>query len=293
MKKKIIMLGLSALMSVSSVFPAFAAWQQHGSIWKYQEENSAYAADKWLKINDLWYHFSQDGEMQTGWLKAGKEWYYLDEAIGYMRTGWFQDKDESWYYLDEVNGDMLTNKRTPDGYYVNKSGVYDASKGNNKANSKSGPSSQIDQNKAAVLLQGIEFPPLSSFAAENLSGDKWGGDGSRAALDALNAVMQNAFQIDGTAITYAPGGTVKLKLVKAGDHYEIHDYGKIDSDMETALLAMCNLISSAPQQIYNAIYTAAEYDQTIMRSDYYMSFGDGKILYTVSDGYVSFSIAKK
>lgn len=293
MKKKLTIGGLSILISLSSVFVASAAWQQQGSVWKYQEADSNYAAGKWLQINDLWYHFSENAEMETEWINVNKEWYYLDKVNGDMKTGWFLDEDGSWYYLDETNGNMWANKRTPDGYYVNKSGVYDASKGKNSKDSQSGPASQVNQQKAVNLLRGVEFPALLSFAAENLSGDKWGTDGSIEAINSLSVIMQNSIQIDGTTVTYAPGGEVKLKLMKAGDHYEINDYGSIDSDMETALLAMCSLISSTPQQIYNPIYTAAEYDQTIMRSEYYTSFGDSKILYTVYDDHVCFSIIKK
>lgn len=293
MTKKTIILGLTILISLNTAFPALAEWQQQESVWKYQEGNSGYAANKWLKINNLWYYFSQSAEMQTGWIKLNEEWYYLDKPDGYMKTGWFLDEDGSWYYLDATNGNMWKNKRTPDGYYVNQSGVYDASKGKINDNNKSGPGSKISQEKTATLLKGIEFPELQTFALGNLTSDKWGTDGSLEALTVLNATMQSSFQIDGNTITYAPGGTVKLKLAKAGDHYEINDYGSIDTDMETALLAMCYLISSTPQQIYNSIYTASEYDQTIMRSEYYTSFGDGKILYTVHDDYICFSITKK
>lgn len=292
MTKKTIILGVTILISLNAAFPTFAEWQQQESAWKYQEGNSGYAANKWLKINNLWYYFSDTAEMQTGWIKLNDEWYYLDKTDGYMKTGWFLDEDGSWYYLDTINGNMLKNKRTPDGYYVNEFGVYDASKGK-ITGSNLGPGSLISQKKDQTLLKGIAFPELSAFALGNLTSDKWGIDGSLEALTALDATMQNSFQIDGNTITYAPNGIVKLKLVKAGDHYEINDYGSIDTDMETALLAMCNLISSTPQQIYNPIYTAAEYDQTIMRSEYYKPFGDGKILYTVHDDYVSFSVTPK
>ncbi|MFT4104657.1 MAG: hypothetical protein QM657_02770 [Lacrimispora sp.] len=293
MKKKLTTIGVSILISLASVSTVFAAWQHQDGNWKYLETNSSYASNKWLQINDLWYHFSENEVMETGWIKDKKEWYYLDKANGHMKTGWFLDEDGSWYYLDETNGDMWANKRTPDGYYVNKSGVYDATKGNNQKNKNVGPSSEINNQKAATLLKGIEFPSLSSFATENLSNDNWGITGSIEAMNSLNTVMENSFLIDGTSITYAPGGEIKLKLIKSGDHYELIDYVAFDAGMETALLAMCTLISRTPQMIYNPIYTASEYDQTVMRSEYYTPFGDGKILYTIHGDYVSFSIGPK
>lgn len=291
MRKKLTLIGVSLLISMASVSTAFAGWQHQNNEWKYLEDNSTYANNKWLQVNGLWYYFSESGLMETGWVKIKTDWYYLDKTNGNMKTGWLLDEDGSWYYLDGVNGDMWANKWTPDGYYVNKSGVYDASKKNKKK--AVGPSAQVNEKKSVALLKGIEFPSLTSFATENLSNNNWGIAGSMEAINSLNAVMENAFIIDGTSIAYAPGGEVELKLVKSGDHYELIDYVSFDAGMETALLAMCTLISSTPQQIYNSIYTAAEYDQTIMRSDYYTTFGDGKILYTIHNGYVSFSIEPK
>lgn len=293
MKRKILTITFSAILCFVLSIKSSAAWNQQGVEWNYMQEDSTLAVNKWLKINDLWYHFSNDGIMETGWLKINQKWYYLDKEIGYMKTGWFQDVDEKWYYLDETNGDMWENKRTPDGYYVNKSGVYDASKGNNKAKRNVGPASKIIENKSNTLLRGVEFPTLNSFATDNLSKPEWGVTGSLEAINSLNIAMGNSFKIDQTTITYAQDGAIKLKLVKETDHYVLYDYDSFNNDMETALLAMCNLISSTPQSIFNAIYQAAEYDQTVMRSETFTGFGDGKILYTVFDNYVSFTIAKK
>ena len=68
--------------------------------------------------------------------------------------------------------------------------------------------------------------------------------------------------MDGNSITFAIEGTDKplLKLIKNEDHYELYDYASIDKNMEAPLLAMCSLISSQPQSIYNVLYTAAQYD---------------------------------
>ena len=40
-----------------------------------------------------------------------------------MRTGWIQSGN-AWYYCDTSSGAMLTNTRTPDGYYVDANGVW-------------------------------------------------------------------------------------------------------------------------------------------------------------------------
>lgn len=293
MKKNIAALGLAAGISLSCTFAAAADWVQQGDKWAYQETETSYAFNKWVQVGEQWYHFDENGFMQTGWLPIKKKWYYLDLNDGHMKTGWVQDVDDKWYYMDESDGYMWRNRRTPDGYFVDESGIFDLSKGNTKKSISSGPGSKIINEKKVTLLKGVEFPPLSSFASQNLSTATWGVDGSMEALNALSVALENPIQINENSIIYAINGSEKLRLTKAGDHYELVDYGSISPEMETVLLAMCSIISSTPQDVYNAIYTAAEYDQRVMRSEYYMNFGDSKILYTVQKDHVVFSIAAK
>lgn len=55
------------------------------------------------------------------WVLAKGNWYYLDEN-GYMLTDW-QEIDGKWYYLQE-DGSCAINTLTPDGYRVDKDGVW-------------------------------------------------------------------------------------------------------------------------------------------------------------------------
>ncbi len=73
----------------------------------------------WIKdeYSGEWYYFS-DGEMKTGWIQDGSNWYYL-KADGTMATGWVED-DTGWYFLDD-NGCMESND-TEGGYHLNSSG---------------------------------------------------------------------------------------------------------------------------------------------------------------------------
>lgn len=293
MKKKLLIIGIATVISMSSVFSASATWIQEGNSWKYQESDTAYTTNKWLQVGDLWYHFDQNGIMQTGWLPIKKKWYYLDPANGHMRTGWIKDADEKWYYMDEKDGYMWKNRRTPDGYFVDSSGVYDVTKGNSKKSVYSGPGAQLKSEKKVVLLKGVEFPPLSSFATENLTTDAWGTIGSIDSVNALNVMLPSPIETENGSLVYRANGEEKLRLSKAGDKYEIADYGSIDSDMETVLMAMCYMISSTPQEIYDGIYTAAEYDQRVMRDDTYTNFGDSKILYKVYTDHVVFRITAR
>ena len=59
--------------------------------------------------------------MQTGWLKTGGKWYYLNSS-GTMKTGWFTVSGK-WYYAYN-SGALAVNTITPDGYRVNTSGEW-------------------------------------------------------------------------------------------------------------------------------------------------------------------------
>lgn len=112
--------------------------------WYYFSGTGKAVKDNWKKINDKWYHFDDDGVMETGWVDD--DMYYCD-ASGVMLTGWqhlyspdeeeerqvtpgengLGDDDElNWYYFsssgkkylpdeDETSGDYGTRKI--EGYY--------------------------------------------------------------------------------------------------------------------------------------------------------------------------------
>ena len=69
-----------------------------------------------------WYAFSDGTYVTSSWKQIGGEWYYFN-ADGYMLVGW-QNIGGNWYYMDLNRGNMLSNTTTPDGYFVNESGVY-------------------------------------------------------------------------------------------------------------------------------------------------------------------------
>ena len=75
----------------------------------------------WVKVGTKWYYLNADGTKKTGWVKDGKQWYYLN-ADGSMKTGWVKDGSQ-WYYLN-VNGTMKTGWMKENGkwYYLNGSG---------------------------------------------------------------------------------------------------------------------------------------------------------------------------
>lgn len=88
------------------------------------------AEGKWLRGNwkedsKGWtYRFTDGSRYRNGWKKIQKYWFFFDQD-GYLAVSrWIENK----YYVNH-NGVMLTDTRTPDGYYVGKNGAWDSSKG--------------------------------------------------------------------------------------------------------------------------------------------------------------------
>ena len=83
----------------------------------------------WEHINGNWWAFDETGYAKTGWLRDEDYggWFYIDLEHG-MQTGWVL-LNGAWYYFNPVSdgkrGMMYAGQRTPDGYYVEKNGVWD------------------------------------------------------------------------------------------------------------------------------------------------------------------------
>lgn len=97
-----------------------ADWLYDNGSWYYLKDSGSMATG-WLKDGGTWYYLKDSGSMATGWVKDNGSWYYLKDS-GAMATGWIKDNGK-WYYLAS-SGNMLRNTYTPDGYYVDASGVW-------------------------------------------------------------------------------------------------------------------------------------------------------------------------
>ena len=78
----------------------------------------------WVKEDNKWYYYNDNGVMQRGWIEIDGTWYYLDIS-GAMQTGWIIDYEtDTWYYLSE-SGAMQTGWLLDKGtwYYLNGSGA--------------------------------------------------------------------------------------------------------------------------------------------------------------------------
>ena len=127
MKKKVFLAAAVALGTMLMATPVFAGnygWNRDGRGWWYQFSNGSYARSSWVSVNNSWYFMDASGYMKTGWLNDGGDWYYLDTNNGNMCVGWV-NVNGNWYYMNPANGGrMLANGYTPDGYYVDGTGVY-------------------------------------------------------------------------------------------------------------------------------------------------------------------------
>ena len=101
-----------------------SSWIQRNGVWAYREANGALVRNAHREINGKQYWFDENGNMLEGWRQDGSgAWYYLTPGQGALRTNsWLLYKNQ-WYYLGS-DGKMLTDSRTPDGYLVNKEGIW-------------------------------------------------------------------------------------------------------------------------------------------------------------------------
>ena len=101
-----------------------SSWIQRNGVWAYREANGALVRNARREINGKQYWFDENGNMLEGWRQDGSgAWYYLTPGQGALQTNtWLLYKNQ-WYYLGS-DGKMLTDSRTPDGYLVNKEGIW-------------------------------------------------------------------------------------------------------------------------------------------------------------------------
>ena len=156
--------GKNVSNSSSSENDAQGTWKRDNKGWWFEFKDGTYPAGEktsdqngeklgWIQKDGKWWAFGSDGYLKRGWAQdnASGKWYLIDENTG-MQTSWHYDEsDQHWYYLDPASGAMLTGWqfingkwyylskisgavplgsmyreiRTPDGYYVDKDGVWD------------------------------------------------------------------------------------------------------------------------------------------------------------------------
>ncbi|MBR6172807.1 MAG: hypothetical protein IKQ49_06505 [Eubacterium sp.] len=110
---------------------------------KYADSKGWYVKNQWLRIDEKWYFFDQDGIMETdafregwylkedgscdgtgkkaGWRKDAKGWWYSLRDGEYLKDTW-QKIDGRWYYFKK-DGYMAQNEYVQ-GYWLGNSGAW-------------------------------------------------------------------------------------------------------------------------------------------------------------------------
>lgn len=75
----------------------------------------------WQKINNVWYYYNSNGELQTSkWIKSGAKWYYVDQTGAMQTSKWIGSR----YYV-KADGSMATSEIVDNGrYYVDGKGIW-------------------------------------------------------------------------------------------------------------------------------------------------------------------------
>jgi SEC10/PgrA surface exclusion-like protein len=69
----------------------------------------------WSQVNGVWYHYDNNGKLQTGWQKINGAWYYLNSSNGQMATG--LQKINGATYLLNNSGAMQTGWQKVNGHW--------------------------------------------------------------------------------------------------------------------------------------------------------------------------------
>ena len=100
-------------------------WNRNATGWWYcyDYDNYKWYAAEWKYIDNEWYYFNECGyALASQWFLYNNNWYYLDENCKMVHDSWKQINGK-WYYLGE-QGKMYSNRYTPDGYWVDETGVW-------------------------------------------------------------------------------------------------------------------------------------------------------------------------
>ena len=121
-RKGAVILALAMMLLLVPVMAQAGTWRQNYIGWWWQEADGSWPSNEWKSINGNWYLFDADGYIRYGWYWDGTNWYYLGgKSDGAMKTGW-QVVNGNWYYMYK-DGRMAANTWIGS-CYVNSSGVW-------------------------------------------------------------------------------------------------------------------------------------------------------------------------
>lgn len=200
-------------------------WQATDSGYMYLKPDGSYVTSGWLMVDDEYYYMDENGTMLTdtitpdgyyvnsdgerqgytpGWyLDSDGLWRYIQKNGYYKSNGWLQDTDGNWYYFN-MAAYLVTDSVTPDGYYVDASGVWD------------GNSSSITTGDSSSLGPGASGD--SSAEGWEQSDEGWryrNSDGTYAANEWLQTSDGSWYYFGSDGLMYA--GTVTPDGYTVGD----------------------------------------------------------------------------
>ena len=111
--KKMAALFFATVLCLSMALPAFAGeWVFDGPEswkWWYKEDNGNRVTNGWKQIDGEWYHFKDNGYIDTGWINLP-----IAFSDGEGELAW-ENSIPQWYYLD-ASGKLLKNQNYIGGY---------------------------------------------------------------------------------------------------------------------------------------------------------------------------------
>ena len=123
-----------AIAAAGGYRDAQGAWNLNGWWIRYSDGTYPHGQWEYLTYNGRsdWYYFDEDGWMEDGWFQWEDHWYYLhteyDGFRGHMYTGWHEIGGKWYYFRTDQDGGtpgaMMTDARTPDGFYVGEDGAW-------------------------------------------------------------------------------------------------------------------------------------------------------------------------
>ena len=100
-------LALTAIHAMTS-FAADGTWTLTDAGYTFKYSDGRVARGTWEDLNGEWYHFDQNGIMETGWRTVGNIRYHFN-TDGSLSEGWQYDGPGggNWYYYDPSGNAMI------------------------------------------------------------------------------------------------------------------------------------------------------------------------------------------